>query len=106
MNIEVINTGGELMLGFVLNSHQQWLCRQLADLGYVVTRQIAIADTAGAICEAVLEALGRAELIIVTGGLGPTADDITRKVQGWEFKISPGKAQAILKRRADLFEGS
>ncbi|MBI3191819.1 MAG: damage-inducible protein CinA, partial [Pedosphaera parvula] len=72
MNIEVINTGGELMLGFVLNSHQQWLCRQLADLGYVVTRQIAIADTAGAICEAVLEALGRAELIIVTGGLGPT----------------------------------
>ncbi len=79
MNIEVINTGGELMLGFVLNSHQQWLCRQLADLGYVVTRQIAIADTAGAICEAVLEALGRAELIIVTGGLGPTADDITRE---------------------------
>lgn len=44
-----------------------------------------------------------------SGGEGDakkTADDITRKVQGWEFKISPGKAQAILKRRADLFEGS
>ena len=37
MNIELINTGSELMLGRVLNTHQQWLCRQLADLGYVVT---------------------------------------------------------------------
>jgi nicotinamide-nucleotide amidase len=78
MNIELINTGSELMLGRVLNTHQQWLCRQLADLGYVVTRQVAVADTADDIEQAVREALGRADFIITTGGLGPTSDDITR----------------------------
>jgi len=78
MNIEIINTGSELLLGRVLNTHQQFLCRQLADAGYEVTRQVAIADTGEAIQEAVREAMTRSQLIIVTGGLGPTSDDITR----------------------------
>ena len=78
LNIELINTGSELMLGRVLNTHQQWLCRGLADLGYVVTRQVAIADTGRDIREAIRESLGRADLVITTGGLGPTSDDITR----------------------------
>lgn len=78
MNLELINTGSELMLGRVLNTHQQWLCRQLADLGYVVNRQVAVADTADDIERSVREALGRADFIITTGGLGPTSDDITR----------------------------
>lgn len=80
MIIELINTGSELMLGFVLNSHQQWLCRQLADRGYVVSRQVAISDNGPAIKQAVAEALPRANLIIATGGLGPTSDDITREM--------------------------
>ena len=66
------------MLGRVLNTHQQWLCRRLADLGCVVTRQVAVPDTAHDIQSAVREALGRADLIITTGGLGPTSDDLTR----------------------------
>src|SRR5262249_24823045 len=78
LNIELINTGSELMLGRVLNTHQQWLCRQLADLGYVVDRQVAVADRGADITQAVREALGRADLIITTGGLGPTSDDLTR----------------------------
>ena len=68
------------MLGRVLNTHQQWLCRRLADLGHVVTRQVAIADNGSEIQNAVREALGRANLIITTGGLGPTSDDITREL--------------------------
>ncbi len=80
MNVELVNTGSELMLGRVLNTHQQWLCRRLADLGHVVTRQVAIADTGGEIQNAVREALGRADFIITTGGLGPTSDDITREL--------------------------
>jgi nicotinamide-nucleotide amidase len=76
--VELINTGSELMLGRVLNTHQQWLCRQLADLGYVVSRQIAIPDSGPDIEQAVREALTRADLVITTGGLGPTSDDITR----------------------------
>ncbi len=78
MNVELINTGSELMLGRVLNTHQQWLCRRLADLGYVVTRQVAVADTGHDIEVATREALTRADLVITTGGLGPTSDDITR----------------------------
>jgi nicotinamide-nucleotide amidase len=78
MLVELINTGTELMLGRVLNTHQQWLCRQLADLGYVVGRQVAVADTGADIQQAAREALGRADLVVTTGGLGPTSDDITR----------------------------
>lgn len=78
MRIEIINTGSELMLGRVLNTHQQWLCRELADLGHVVDRQVAVDDSATAIQCAVRDALERAELVIVTGGLGPTSDDRTR----------------------------
>lgn len=80
MKIELLNTGSELMLGRVLNTHQQWLCRQLADHGWVVTRQVAVDDTAQTIRQAVQEALSRAALVIVTGGLGPTSDDRTREV--------------------------
>jgi nicotinamide-nucleotide amidase len=80
VNVELVNTGSELMLGRVLNTHQQWLCRRLADLGHVVTRQVAIADAGDAIQIAVREALGRADLVITTGGLGPTSDDLTREL--------------------------
>src|SRR5881394_2784890 len=80
MNIELINTGSELLLGRVLNTHQQWLCRRLADLGHNVARQVAVPDAARDIQQAVREALARADLIIVTGGLGPTSDDLTREL--------------------------
>jgi nicotinamide-nucleotide amidase len=78
VEIELINTGSELLLGRVLNTHQQWLCRRLADLGYNVARQVAVPDTARDIQQAVRESLPRADFVIVTGGLGPTSDDITR----------------------------
>lgn len=80
MIVELINTGSELMLGRTLNTHQQWLCRRLADFGFVVTRQVAIADGAQDIQQAVRESLSRADLILVTGGLGPTSDDVTREL--------------------------
>ncbi len=66
------------MLGRCLNTHQQWLCRNLSDRGYLVHRQIAVDDAGPAIAEAVSEAMSAADLIIVTGGLGPTSDDQTR----------------------------
>src|SRR6476659_5060699 len=78
MIVEILNTGSELMLGRVLNTHQQWLCRQMADLGYVVDRQVAVPDTAEDIVTATKESLGRSDLVIATGGLGPTSDDRTR----------------------------
>lgn len=78
MRIEIINTGSELMLGHVLNTHPQWLCRMLSDRGYEVQRQVAVADTTAAIVLAFRDSLSRADLVITTGGLGPTSDDLTR----------------------------
>jgi len=88
--IELINTGTELMLGRVCNTHQQWLCRQLADCGYIVTRQVAVADSGRDIEQAVREALAHADLVITTGELGPTSDDLTRdliaQMLGWTLR--------------------
>jgi len=102
VNIELLNTGSELMLGRVLNTHQQWLCRRLADLGYVVTRQVAVPDTAHDIQSAVREALSRADLIITTGGLGPTSDDLTRdliaQLLGKKLRLDDAVLEHIQKR--------
>lgn len=80
MIVEIVNTGSELLLGRVLNTNQQWLCREVVDLGWVVERQVAVPDTARGIRDAVREALARADVVITTGGLGPTSDDITREL--------------------------
>jgi nicotinamide-nucleotide amidase len=103
LNLELINTGSELMLGFVLNTHQQWLCRQLADAGYDVARQTAIADTAAAIQQTVRESLGRADFIIVTGGLGPTSDDLTRDLIAELLGIKLRMDAAILTQLENFF---
>ena len=79
MRIELINTGSELLIGRVLNTHQQWLGRQLADAGYPLAQQQTVPDTGNAIATAVAAALQRAKVVIVTGGLGPTSDDLTRQ---------------------------
>jgi nicotinamide-nucleotide amidase len=104
VNIELLNTGSELMLGRVLNTHQQWLCRRLTDLGYVVTRQVAVPDTAHDIQSAVREALSRADLIITTGGLGPTSDDLTRDLMaqllGKKLRLDEAVLDHIQKRFA------
>ena len=77
MKVEVINTGTELLLGNVTNTHLTFLGQELFPLGLRVERQVCVPDGA-AIREALLETVGRAEVVLVTGGLGPTSDDITR----------------------------
>ena len=93
LKVEIINTGSELLLGRVLNTHQQWLCEQFTRLGWVVSRQTAVADTGSCIVQAVQEALQRADIIVTTGGLGPTSDDITRdeiaKLLGLPLHLDP-----------------
>src|SRR5476649_1588128 len=78
MRVEIINTGTELLLGRVTNTHLGFLAQGLLSFGLRVERQVTVPDGV-AIAEALDEAMGRgAEIIIVTGGLGPTSDDITR----------------------------
>jgi nicotinamide-nucleotide amidase len=97
--IEIINTGTELLLGRVLNTHHQWLCRQLTKLGYEISRQMTVADTGPVIQQAVRESLTRSDLVIVTGGLGPTSDDLTRddiaKLLGLSLKMDGTVLAAI-----------
>lgn len=102
--VELINTGSELMLGRVLNTHQQWLCRRLADLGYTVARQVAVPDTANDIQQAVREALGRADLVITTGGLGPTSDDLTRDLIARLLNRKLHEDAAVLAHIRQFFE--
>lgn len=79
MHVEVINTGTEILLGNVINSHLAFLAQELFPLGLRIERQVTVPDGL-AIRDALAEALARAELILVTGGLGPTTDDVTREI--------------------------
>ncbi len=79
MRLELINTGTELLLGSTINTHLSWLGENLFPLGLRIARQIAIPD-GDIIKEALLETVGRADIVLVTGGLGPTSDDITREL--------------------------
>ncbi|HEX2747042.1 MAG TPA: CinA family nicotinamide mononucleotide deamidase-related protein [Verrucomicrobiales bacterium] len=79
MRLELINTGTELLLGSTVNTHLSWLGENLFPLGLRIERQLAIPD-GDIIRQALLETVGRADIVIVTGGLGPTSDDITREI--------------------------
>ncbi len=78
MNIELVTIGTELLLGFTIDTNGAEIGRMLADVGVRVTRRTAIADRKDDIRGAVSEALARTRGVIVTGGLGPTRDDITK----------------------------
>ncbi len=78
MNVVVINTGTELLLGSVLNTHLNFIAREIFPLGLRVARQLTVPD-GRAIRDALAEALAEADIIFLTGGLGPTTDDITRE---------------------------
>jgi len=80
MEIELITIGTELLLGQVLDTHKQWLGQRLAERGCPLTRQLTVPDNSQAICGAVQAGLGRARIVITTGGLGPTDDDLTRQL--------------------------
>jgi len=77
--VEVLNTGTELLFGSVLNTHLSFLAQQIFPLGLRVQRQATVPD-GSAIHDAILESATRCEIILVTGGLGPTTDDMTREI--------------------------
>jgi nicotinamide-nucleotide amidase len=76
---EVITTGTELLFGSVVNTHLAFLGQQLFSLGLRISRQTTVPD-GYAIRDAILEAAPRSRLILITGGLGPTTDDVTREI--------------------------
>ena len=79
MTAEIISVGTELLLGNILNTNAQYLSRELAALGITVRRQSTIGDNHGRLEDFVNEAKQRCDLLVFTGGLGPTADDLTKE---------------------------
>ena len=79
MTAEIISVGTELLLGNILNTNAQYLSRELAELGITVRRQSTIGDNHGRLADFVNEAKQRCDLLVFTGGLGPTADDLTKE---------------------------
>ncbi len=79
MRAEIIGVGTEILLGQIANSNAQWISEKLADIGVDVLHHEAVGDNVERIADAFRLALSRADAVIVTGGLGPTQDDITRE---------------------------
>jgi competence/damage-inducible protein CinA-like protein len=79
MNAEIIATGSELVLGETVDTNSAYLARQLAAIGINLFRKTTVGDNQDRIAAVVDEALDRADLVICTGGLGPTVDDTTRE---------------------------
>jgi competence/damage-inducible protein CinA-like protein len=82
---ELISIGTELLLGEIQDTNSHFLARQLRDLGIDLFRTTTIGDNASRIASAVNEALSRVDIVITTGGLGPTVDDPTREAIALAF---------------------
>lgn len=103
MFAEIIATGDEIISGRIVDTNSQWLSVRLELIGVRVLYHTAVGDDAEPIAEALRIALGRADVIITTGGLGPSQDDCTReavaKVVGRELREDPG----TIKHLQELF---
>lgn len=78
MKTELISIGDELLIGQVVNTNAAWLATQLNNFGFSVSRMLTVPDVKSEIIASLDEALQRNDLVIITGGLGPTNDDITK----------------------------
>lgn len=79
MDAEIIAIGSELLLGATIDTNSAYLARELAAAGVNLYRKTVVGDNAERIARCVREALDRADLVICSGGLGPTPDDVTRE---------------------------
>ena len=102
MIAEILCVGTELLMGQVLNTNAQFISRRLSALGVTQYHQTVVGDNAERLEEAYRTALSRADVVITTGGLGPTVDDITKrvaaKVAGKALVLRP-EAEAMVRER-------
>src|SRR5471032_2726963 len=103
---ELVTLGDELLLGLTPNGHLTFIGAQLGRRGALLQRNVTITDEADAIAEQFRESWARADVVITTGGLGPTCDDRTREVLaqalGQELILDPVIEQAITDRFARI----
>src|SRR5688500_10757557 len=93
MKAEIIAIGTEILLGEIIDTNSAHLARELPELGIDLNYKTVVGDNIGRIVETFQRAWGRSDLIITTGGLGPTEDDMTREgiaqLLGEEPRVDP-----------------
>ena len=105
MRCEVVAVGTELLLGQIVDTNSSWIGEQLALAGIDCHRHTAVGDNRDRMRDALSEALGRADAVIVTGGLGPTQDDITRDVVAEVLGVDLVRDDALVERIEAVFGG-
>ncbi|MFB3049138.1 MAG: molybdopterin-binding protein, partial [Acidimicrobiia bacterium] len=102
MSVEVIAIGTELLLGQIVNSNAAHIGERLAEAGLDHYRQSVVGDNEERMTAAILEASARADAVIITGGLGPTKDDVTRqalaKAAGVSLAYDEDQAERLRER--------
>jgi nicotinamide-nucleotide amidase len=106
MKCEIIAVGTELLLGNIVNSNARYLSEKLAELGIDVHYHIAVGDNIGRLREVIETSLKRSDIIITTGGLGPTDDDLTKDgvAEALGLKLIPHKQS--LEKIEGYFKGA
>ena len=103
MFAEIIAIGSELTCGSKLDTNSQWLSRELESLGWTVARHSTLADGVDAMVAEFRAAASRAQVVLITGGLGPTLDDITRDALAVAFNQPMVRDPESLKHIQALF---
>jgi nicotinamide-nucleotide amidase len=104
MDIEILTIGTELLLGFTIDTNGAEIAQAVAAIGGQVVRRTSVGDEPGAIETGLTEALARTGLVITTGGLGPTRDDITKDVVARVFEAPLEFQEEIWQRLVQRFE--
>ncbi len=79
MNVQIVTVGDEILIGQIIDTNSAWMGQQLNLIGARVVKKVAIGDVHSEIINAISEGLTNADIVLMTGGLGPTKDDITKK---------------------------
>lgn len=103
MNIEIINIGDELLIGQVVNTNASFMAKELNIVGLNVNRITTIADDAQEIESSVLSALNNSDCVLITGGLGPTKDDITKYTLAKLFDSKMIEDKNVLENIRNIF---
>ena len=101
---EVITIGDEILFGQIIDTNTQWISTELTNIGIRTVRKTSVGDEADVILAAFTEAAARADVVLITGGLGPTKDDITKKTLCQFFGVGMVRNQTALDLVTDFFE--
>ncbi|MDR2495773.1 MAG: competence/damage-inducible protein A [Tannerellaceae bacterium] len=103
MDYEIITIGDELLIGQVIDTNSAWIARELERIGLRVIRKTCVGDSLVDITSSISTAFRRFDLVIMTGGLGPTKDDVTLKAICSHYRCGMHLSQAVLDDIERLF---